>query len=481
MRNHIISMTLLAVAACGGGQKTSGGGGGGGSVPPPPVVSKTPAPGDGGDAAPAAPKVEVSKDERNDYSGAYQFFAQNDKEGKWNEATCRSAADKFQSVASAHPNLVVAQVMVGTSFARCGLWGDAEKAFQQASRAQNDAIDAARALSNLGELYFMQGKVDGAKQYWDSALKASGKVSGAHIGLASLEIAQMHQINNPKDQKWKDLETDARSHLSQALGVDSDSVAAYTAYGLLYMEGWQQNKNRLDLAKLLLDEGKQRDEKYPNLQNAYGLYWMHRGALNQALAAFSAAVDADPKFVEARVNAGLLTLGFRKYDVAKDMFAKALEIQPKNYTAIIGLGIALRGLNDLDGAEKQYKLAEQVIPQRGDAYYNMGVLYKDFRANHPKSNDPIGSLQEQQGTYKQAREFFQQFMDKDATAADKQEAKNNIGDCEKVVKQLDNAIQSLKNAPPPPPPQPAAPAAPAGGAPAAGAGSAAAPAPAPTK
>jgi tetratricopeptide (TPR) repeat protein len=475
MRNHIISMTLFAVAACGGGQKTSSGGGGG-SVPPPPVISKAPAAPGGGDATPA-PKIEVSKDERNDYASAYQFFMQNEKDGKWNEATCRSAADKFQSVASAHPNLVIAKVMIGTSFARCGLWGDAEKAFQDASRAQNDPVDAARALSNLGELYFMQGKVDGAKQYWDSAVKASGKVSGAHIGLASIEISQMHQINNPKDQKWKDLETDARSHLSQALGVDSDSVAAYTAYGLLYMEGWQQNKNRLDLAKLLLDEGKQRDEKYPNLQNAYGLYWMHRGALNQALAAFSAAVDADPKFVEARVNAGLLTLGFRKYDAAKELFAKALEIQPKNYTAIIGLGIALRGMNDLDGAEKQYKLAEQVNPQRGDAYYNMGVLYKDFRANHPKSNDPIGSLQEQQGTYKQAREFFQQFMDKDGSPADKQEAKNNMGDCDKVVKQLDNAIQSLKNAPPPPPMQPAAPAA----APAAGAGSAAGPAPAPAK
>ncbi|HEX4452594.1 MAG TPA: hypothetical protein VH143_17070, partial [Kofleriaceae bacterium] len=83
-------------------------------------------------------------------------------------------------------------------------------------------------------------------------------------------------------------------------------------------------------------------------------------------------------------------------------------------------------------------------------------------------------LQASQGVYKQAREFFQQFLDKDATAADKQEAKNNLGDCEKVVKQLDSAILSLKNAPPPPPTAPA----PVPAAPAAGTGSAA-PAPAP--
>ena len=466
MRIHI-SMMLLAAAACGGSQKTSGGGGGGGggNVPPPPALAKA-APDEPGKAA---PKVEVSKDERNDFQAAAQFFETNDKDNKWNESSCKSAADKFQSVVSAHPNLIAAAVMVGTSYSRCQMWGEAEKAYNQAMHMQGDPVKAAQAESNLGEIYFMQGKTDGAKQYWENAVKTNGKLVGARIGLASLEIAEMHKLNNPKDAHWKELEADARLNLSQALGVDSDSVAAYTAYGKLYMEGWQQNKNRLDLAKLLLDEGKQRNEKYADLQNAYGLYWMHRGSLNQALASFSAAVEADPKFVEARINAGLLTLNFRKYDTAKEMFSKAIEIQPKNYTAIVGLGVAMRGLGDLDGAEKQYKLAEQVNPQAGAAYFNMGVLYKDFRATKTNDPDPIKALQASQGVYKQAREFFQQFMDKDASPSDKQEAKNNIGDCEKVVKQLDSAIASLKNAPPPPPMAPA---------PAPGAGSAA-PAPAP--
>jgi hypothetical protein len=71
--------------------------------------------------------------------------------------------------------------------------------------------------------------------------------------------------------------------------------------------------------------------------------------------------------------------------------------------------------------------------------------------------------------YRKARDFFQQFLDKDGDADDKTEAKNNIGDCDKVVKQLDSAIESLRNAPKmpaTPPPAPAA--APAGqGAPAA--------------
>jgi tetratricopeptide (TPR) repeat protein len=440
--NTLLAILLVAATACGGSPKT--GLAKGSKVPPPPTI------GGGGGAGPGTPKPEISKDARKDYQAAVQYFDQNDK-GTWNESACRSSADRFQAVVREHPDLVAAQFMVGLSFHRCNLIGDAEKAYQAATRMKGDPTKQAMALSNLGQIYYQAGKVDGAKSYWDSAIKANGKLVAARINVASLDIEQIRKINNPKDSKWKALEEDARQNLSNALGVDSDNVEAYTAYGLLYMEGWKSNKNRLLLAKLLLDEGKKRNAKYPPLMNAYGLYWMHRGALNEALQAFSSAVEGDPKFVEARINAGLLTLGFRKYDTAKEMFSKALDIQPKNYEAVIGLGVALRGLNDLDGAEAQYKKAMQIDSRRGDSYYNLGVLYKDFRANKQNDPDPIKSLQAAQQSYRQARDFFSQFLDKDGDASDKTEAKNNIGDCDKVVKQLDNAITSLRNAPPPTP------------------------------
>ena len=451
-------IAMMAAAACGGGQKT---GSGGGSVPPPPSIPKANT-GDINSTGPSAPKVEISKDARKDYQDAVAFFATQDKGGAWNESACRQAAEKFSGVVHEHSDLVAAQFMVGLSYQRCNLLDDATKAYQQATNMKGDPTKQAMALSNLGTIYYRQGKVDGAKQYWDQAIKANGKLVAARINVASLELEQMRKTP-PKDPKYKSLEEDAKSNLSNALGVESDNVEAYTTYGLLYMEGWQQNKNRLLLAKLLLDEGQKRNAKYPALLNAYGLYWMHRGALNEALASFTEAVAGDPKFVEARINAGLLTLGFRKYDVAKEMFSKALEIAPKNYDATIGLGVALRGLNDLDGAEAQYKKAQQLDGRKGDSYYNLGVLYKDFRANKQNDPDPIKALRASQNVYKQAREFFNQFQDKEGDAGDKAEAKNNIADCDKVVKQLDNAITSLQNAPPPTP-MPTPPATPPAGA-----------------
>jgi tetratricopeptide (TPR) repeat protein len=457
MRNYIIFSAGLALAACGGSQKS--GLKSGGDVPPPPSIAKqaTPTNSKGG-AAPIEPKREVSKDARKDYQAAYAFFMEQEKNHSWNEAACRGAADRFSGVAREHSDLIEAQFMVGLSFERCNMTNDAEQAYQAATRMKGDASKIALAVSSLGELYFKAGKIDGAKQYWDTALKANGKLVGARIGVASVELEQMRKIGNTRDANWKKLEEDARFNLSSALGANTESVEAYTQYALVWMEGYQTNRNRLDLAKTMLDEGKKRNEKYAPLQNAFGLFYMHKGQLNQALASFQAAVDADPRFVEARVNAGQITLGFRKYDIAKDLFGKAVEIAPKNYDAIIGLGMAQRGMNDLDGAEATYKKAISVDGRKGDAYFNLGVLYKGFRATHQP--DIPGSIK----MYRQAKEYFQQFLEKDGEANDKTEAKNNIADCDKVVKQLEEFQRNQANQPPPPaaPAAPAAPAQPAG-------------------
>ena len=445
----LIYISILAAAACGGSK--GGSLKSGGTPPPPPSVgshSDVATPG-----GPAVQKVEVSADAKKDYQAALENFRNNDK-GTWSESACRASADRFAAVVRSHSELVAAQFMGGLSYQRCNLNSDAETAYQTASRMKGDPQKSAMALSNLGQLYYKAGKLDAAKQYWDSAIKANGKLIGARINMASMNLEQMRKIKNPKDGQWKKLEEDARFNLSNALGVDTDSVEAYTTFGLVYMEGWQTNKNRLDLAKTLLDEGKKRNEKFPALQNAYGLYWMHKGSLNQALQAFQAAVEGDPKFVEARINAGLLTLGFRKYDTAKEFFGKAAELAPKNYDAVIGLGIAQRGLNDLDGAEASYKKAMQIDGSRGDAYFNIGVLYNDFRANKQNDPDQVQALRMSVAVYKQAKEFFNQFLSKQGSDADKAEAKENIKDCDKVIKQLEQFADNLAKNPPPPMPAP---------------------------
>src|SRR6185312_4182414 len=73
-------LAIMLTAACGGSQKTGGGGGGG--TPPPPNIGKTSNLLDQTGPQKVAPKAEISKDARNDYQAAVQFFAENDKNGK---------------------------------------------------------------------------------------------------------------------------------------------------------------------------------------------------------------------------------------------------------------------------------------------------------------------------------------------------------------------------------------------------------------
>ncbi len=461
--NNKMILAGVLLAACGGGQKTVESGG---SAPPPPSAIKP----EHTEPGKVEPKREISKDARGDYESAIAAFTANDKGGSWNESACRGSADKFASVVRSHPDLIEAQFMVGLSYHRCNLLSDAEHAYQAAIRLKPNH---GASLSNLGEIAYMNGKVSDAKQFWESAIKANGKLIAARNNMASMQLDQMRKIvakDPTKDAGWKKLEEDAKFNLSNVLGVDNDNYKAYTLYGLIYMEGSAQNKSRLDLAKLLLDEAKKRNEKYPPLQNAYGRYYMLRSALSEALTHYQAAVDADPKFVEARMNVGLTTVNFRKYDVAKDQFTNVLQLAPKNYDAMIGLGVALRGLKDYDGAEAEYKHAKDTDPKRGEAYYNLGVLYKDFKATKVEFTTS-------QKVYRDARDYFKQFIDHGSDVADIAEAKEQIALCDKTIAQIDQFIKNQANQPPPPPTPPAPP---AGGAPPdAPAGTAPAPAPAP--
>lgn len=436
MKNHILVMILgAALAACGGAGKAPKSGlgeGGSGDVPPPPDVGKG---GGGGEEK----KVEFSKDARKDFEAAAAFFDQNEK-GGWNESACRGAAEKFASVAREH-KIVEAQYMVGRSYHACGLKVDAEAAYQAALKMNKDH---APSISNLGELYWQEGKKDGAKKYWETAVKADPKIIAARANLAMLLIEEMRATKS--DDAWKKLEKQARDHLSSVLAVDNENLKAYVLYGMVYLEGRQKNKNRLDLAKLLLDEGAKINEKYAPLQHAYGLLNLYRNNLTEALSRFSNAVELDPKFVEARMNVGLITLGFRKYDVAKEHFSKVLELTGgKNYDALIGLGVAERGLSDLDAAEASYNKAKQLDGKRGESYFNLGVLYKDFRA--AKEND----LRASQTAYRTARDYFKEYLNKDGNPDDDAEAKANIEDCDKVIKQLEDFIKASANQPQPEP------------------------------
>jgi tetratricopeptide (TPR) repeat protein len=171
-----------------------------------------------------------------------------------------------------------------------------------------------------------------------------------------------------------------------------------------------------------------------------GLYYVRLGALVEALRSFVAAIDGDPSAVMPRIDAGLVSLELRRFDAAKRLFASAVELAPTSYDAVIGLGIAQRGLGDLDGAEASYARARDLDPSRGDAYYDLAILYKDFRPTAVSDPDPATALRRSRAMYAHARELFGQFLGATRSPIERDEARTAIGDCDKLMKQIDTAI-----------------------------------------
>jgi Flp pilus assembly protein TadD len=413
-----------AIAACGGTPKK-------GTTYKGPVAGKVP---EGGGKQ--APERKVSADAVKDFEAAAAFHKDKTKDG-WNSEVCNAVASRWQGVAGEHPKLVEARYNAGMAYHNCGMLGQAEGEYK---RVLGIVQSHAPTISNIGEIRFAKGDVRGAKAQWELALKADTKLVAARNNLAWLLLDELR--NTTDKSTWAKLEKEARDQLSSVLAVDQSNYKAYVLYGLVYLEGSERNKNRLDLAKLLLDEAAKHNEKYAPLMNARGLLAMRRNSVGSALDKFMQAVQLDPTFLEARLNVGNITLNFRKYDTAEEQFSYVIGKSPKNYGALIGLGIAQRGLGKIDDAEKNYLAAAKVDSKRGEAYYNLGVLYKDFRAN--KASD----LKESAQMLEKGKRYFNDFLGKSGISAeDREEAKANIKDCDKTIKQIQDAIKAMAAAP----------------------------------
>jgi len=412
--------------------------------PPKPKKDDAAAPAKKDAADPSVAAAAAPAKPANDWDAAVAYFHDAENTG-WTADKCSTAADKFQSAGKG--KRAEGYFNAGVAMERCGRTNDAEKLYRKALELNPTH---GPSLANLGEMAYRAGKYQDAQGYFDQAVKNdAGKleVSAARNNLAWIEYQQMRQTNVPATRQQ--LETEALGNLQRALAIDNDSVVAYTIMALVYMEGADRNRNRLELANLLLTEGKKRNDRYAPLWNAMGLLQMRYNNVAKALEDFRQAVTLDPRLTEARMNVGQIVLSSRNYDEAETQFREVLKLRPKEYGALVGLGVALRGQatvlrsagqmdkfqRKIDEAESTYRSAIDIDKNRGDAYYNLGLLYKDYRTNDPDQSKNISQ-------YRKAKEFFQEYLARaDKSDPKRDEAGGHVQDCDKYVEILGKALQ----------------------------------------
>ena len=220
----------------------------------------------------------------------------------------------------------------------------------------------------------------------------------------------MRKISNPRTRSGRSSRR-TRASTCRTRSASTPTTSRRTPRtACVYMEGWQTNKNRLDLAKLAARRGQEAQrEVRAAAERVRPVLHAHAASLNQALQSFTAAVEADPKFVEARINVGpadarTSASTTRRRRVRQGARARAEELRRVRSAS----GIALRGLKDFDGAEAQYKKAKQLDPQPRRRLLQPRRALQGLPREQGNDPDPIKALRSQD-MYRKAKDYFQQF------------------------------------------------------------------------
>ncbi len=369
-------------------------------------------------AAAAAKAAKASTNERNEFIAVVEKYEAAKKTPPGIPAGDCSWARKFSSfgggsfAAEAHFN-------AGTILEGCGQVKDAEGEYNEALKA-NPGYGP--ALTNLGNIYFKQGNVSTARQWFEKAIAVPPKLqtAAAYNNLAVIIYNQAKETGDLAGYK------EAVSKLRRALAIDNDSIAAYALLAQIYYQTAENDRSKLELAALVCKQAKETNDKFAPIYNTLGLINLKKKNVSAALKEFEKAVELDPKFVEAHLNIGAIGLSSRQYEKAEKSFQVVLSLQPANLDAAIGMGVALRGQKKFDDAEKWYRKATELDSKNCSIPYNMGLLYQDYKVAEDNSN------------LRKAQDFFRTY-----TTCGKSDAKK-VEDAKRRIKDIDDTFAAIE-------------------------------------
>lgn len=139
-------------------------------------------------------------------------------------------------------------------------------------------------------------------------------------------------------------------------------------------------RERLQTADLSASTGDDQSRESGSIEDRMreGCALLWRGRLDEALAAFEAAIALEPDNAQAHNKRGVVLAEKGMLDEAKLEFERALALDPKYASAMSNLGNTFREKNMLDEAAELYKMALTIDPDHATAHHNLGVVYKQM-------------------------------------------------------------------------------------------------------
>jgi tetratricopeptide (TPR) repeat protein len=112
---------------------------------------------------------------------------------------------------------------------------------------------------------------------------------------------------------------------------------------------------KLDIDTLAAKVARYPDNPY--LLNEYGNQLLRKGRLDEAVQAYSEAVDLNPEFVQAWNNLGLAYQAQRRFNRARRAYGEALDLAPNLAIVHYNLGTAYEALGNYQKMIRSYQRA----------------------------------------------------------------------------------------------------------------------------
>jgi tetratricopeptide (TPR) repeat protein len=140
-----------------------------------------------------------------------------------------------------------------------------------------------------------------------------------------------------------------------------------------------QQSGRIREAEAKFKKSSERDPKYVDAHNGLGLLYYEQGMYEEAEAEYKRALAIRSDAI-VRNNLGLLYSKQGKLENSRLEFLAAIEMDPKNIEAHNNLGLLYSDMGLLKEAEGEYKAAIKIDFDYTIAHLNLGVLYKKIGA-----------------------------------------------------------------------------------------------------
>jgi protein O-GlcNAc transferase len=206
-------------------------------------------------------------------------------------------------------------------------------------------------------------------------------------------------------------------------------------------------------AQIILERVTSAFPDFEEALNLLGIALIQQGRHEDAVKAFTSALERSPRLPATYNNLGNALLQTARYEEAAPLFQKAIALEPGSFQGHNNLGRAYKALRRYDASVECYREALRLAPDNHEVHNNLGTLLADigrheeaidcYRAalainpRHPLAHNNLGVALDILGRHIEAVESFRTAL---GLSPEYVEAYTNLGIAYQQLKRFDEAI-----------------------------------------